>query len=137
MSSPQFVFRRSDGPNGAWVLYAPGTRDEAIASGKAEPLLTGTAAWDLDVGMWTRPNGKDYRAAKDLYYEREGIEPDPSRRPAPHVCKVCEREVPRERLDVHRVCLGCRITGDADVARYHAERARRWPELYPAGFVVA
>jgi hypothetical protein len=52
-------------------------------------------------------------------------------------CKVCERSTPLERLDAHRVCLGCRITGDADVARYHAERARRRPHLYPAGFVVA
>jgi len=51
-------------------------------------------------------------------------------------CKVCERSTPLARLDAHRVCLGCRIASDPAIARYHAERARRWPELYPAGFVV-
>ena len=138
--SVAFVFRRSDRPNGAWAIYAPSTTDEDIASGKAEPLLTGTAAFDAGAEMWTRPNGKDYRTAKGIHYEREGRHDYGDARedrPAPPVCKMCEREMPREKLDAHGVCLGCRIASDPAVAIYHYERARRHPDLYAEGFVVA
>jgi len=134
--SHPFVFMRSDRPNGAWALYAPNTTSEEIASGKALPLVSGTAAYDLDAEMWTRPNGWDYRAAKELYDEREGIVASTSERPEPPACKVCEQRMPREKLDTHHICLACRIASDPDIRRYHAERARRRPHLYPAGFDV-
>lgn len=72
MSTPKFVFRRSDRPNGEWALYAPGTTDEDIATGKASPLLTGTAAFDHDAQAWTRPNGSDYKIATAALIERRG-----------------------------------------------------------------
>jgi len=45
-------------------------------------------------------------------------------------CRRCGNPTPADRLDTHRLCIGCRILSDPSVERYHLERARRQPMEY-------
>jgi hypothetical protein len=66
-----------------------------------------------------------------------GFTRDPAGGFAAAPCKACKRSTPREQLDAHRICVGCRIASDPDIALYHAERARRHPAEYRAVTVDA
>lgn len=76
----RLVLVRSDRGDGGWSLHAPGSGDDAIASGDAPPLLSGPSEWDDGVGGWSRPNQADLREARRrlllcLDEERDGEEP--------------------------------------------------------------
>jgi hypothetical protein len=55
------VLCRSDEGDGGWSLHAPGSTDNAIATGNAPYLASGSAT-DIENG-WDRPNAADYHAA--------------------------------------------------------------------------
>lgn len=62
-TADDLVLCRSDRGDGGWSLHAPGSTDEAIASGDAPPLVSGEAEWDDEAGDWNRPDEDDYRQA--------------------------------------------------------------------------
>lgn len=57
------VLCRSDAGDGGWSLHAPGSTDDAIASGEAPYLVSGPA--NRGAGGWNRPNAADYRDAAE------------------------------------------------------------------------
>jgi len=63
------VLTRSDQGDGGWSLHPAGTRDEQIAEGLVEPLLTGEAK--LIDGRWDRPNQTDYDTAAAVQAARQ------------------------------------------------------------------
>jgi hypothetical protein len=56
------VLVRSDAGDGGWSLHAPGSTEEAIASGDATYLESGEA--EMQDGEWSRPDARDYRQAR-------------------------------------------------------------------------
>ena len=60
-TADDLVLVRSDAGDGGWSLHAPGSTDEAIASGDAPYLASGDA--EMEDGEWSRPDEQDYRAA--------------------------------------------------------------------------
>jgi hypothetical protein len=59
----ELVMCRADG-GGGWSFHAPDSTDEAIATGAAEVLISGTAEWDDEVGDWDRPTKTDELEAR-------------------------------------------------------------------------
>ena len=95
-------------------------------------LLDADAIWRSPARTWAEWGLRldVHRDSITRVARQMGFTRDPAGGFAAAPCKVCERSTPREQLDAHRICVGCRIKSDPAIALYHAERARRHPAEY-------